>query len=236
MKVGAWQRSVLHNARLHRRRIALGKAAALVPIGIGQRRGAGGVEPGDLRGGQVPAHRAEVLAQLLLVAGADDHRRHRRPLQAASSARSAARSCRSRGPPRRARRRPDRHIRRAPAGRCRSTSLLLQPADLRQRLAAADLAGQPPPAQRAPDDRADPSDPAPAASAPIRSRARRANNRPGGRRSEPGRTSPRRPATSSNASRKNSSSRCSGSCRRAPGRRACASTSSTGVMASKPCS
>ena len=56
---------------LYRRRIALGKAT-LVPVGIGRRGGAGGVEPGDLLGGQVPADGAEVLAQLLLVAGADD--------------------------------------------------------------------------------------------------------------------------------------------------------------------
>ena len=137
-----------------RRRVALGEAA-LVPVGIGRRRGAGGVEPGDLLRRQVPADGAEVLAQLLLVAGADDDVRDASAAGAASSARSAAPSCRSPWRPRRGRRRPGRGTRRRPAGRCRSTSLLWSRLVSRQRLAAADLAGEPAPAERAPDDRAD---------------------------------------------------------------------------------
>ena len=93
-------------------------------------------------------------------------------------------------------------------------SLLVQAAGLRQRLAAADLAGQPAPAERAPDDRADALVERRAASAPTRSRGRPASSTPGARRSGPGRTSRRPPATSSGASRRSSSSRCSGSCRR----------------------
>src|ERR1700736_5813541 len=56
---------------LNRGRIALGEAA-LVPIGIGERLAARLVERRDLFVGQGPAGRAEVLPQLLFVAGADD--------------------------------------------------------------------------------------------------------------------------------------------------------------------
>ena len=115
---------------------------------------AGGVQRGDLRRGQVPADGAEVLAQLLLVARADDHGRHGRPLE-----QPVERDLRHglAGLP------GDRvegvddpvevlvgHLR-PDVGR----DLAPQAARLRQRLAAADLAGQPAPAERAPDDRAD---------------------------------------------------------------------------------
>ena len=46
----------------------------LVPVGVGERDGAGGVELGDLLGGEVPADGGEVGAELLFVAGADDER------------------------------------------------------------------------------------------------------------------------------------------------------------------
>src|SRR5690242_17085358 len=61
-------------------RVPLGEAP-LVPVGIGQWRAAGGVEPGHLLGREVPADGPEVLPQLLLVPGADDDRRDRGPLE-----------------------------------------------------------------------------------------------------------------------------------------------------------
>ena len=45
---------------------------ALVPVGVDRLRVAGGVELGDLFFGEIPAERAEILAELLLVAGAHD--------------------------------------------------------------------------------------------------------------------------------------------------------------------
>ena len=51
--------------------VAIGELA-LVPVGIGGLRFAGGVEFGDLFFGEIPADRAEILAELLLVAGAHD--------------------------------------------------------------------------------------------------------------------------------------------------------------------
>jgi len=62
-----------------RRRIALGEAA-LVPVGVGQRHRAGRVQSRDLGGGQAPADGTEIVAQLVLVAGADDDVGYGRPL------------------------------------------------------------------------------------------------------------------------------------------------------------
>ena len=60
-------------AGLHQSWIAL-QELALMPIGIGEGEFAGGVETGDLGGGERPADSTEVLAELLLVARADDER------------------------------------------------------------------------------------------------------------------------------------------------------------------
>src|SRR5687768_15611538 len=70
-------------ARSDGRRVQQGEAVlgAVRVVGIGDRAGAGGVEPGDLVGRQGPADGAEIVAQLRLVAGPDDHRRHGRPPQ-----------------------------------------------------------------------------------------------------------------------------------------------------------
>src|SRR5262245_11731421 len=62
------------------RRIPL-RELSLVPVGIRRGRGAGGVQPGDLRRREIPADGAEVLAQLLLVARADDDAGDGRPLE-----------------------------------------------------------------------------------------------------------------------------------------------------------
>ncbi len=99
--------------------------------------------------------------------------------------------------------------------------LALEPAGLRQRLAAADLAGEPAPAERAPDDRADLLVEGQRHQLPL---VVAADQRVIGLVGDVARQAvlaPRRPATSSGASRRSSSSRCSGSCRPAPGRRAC---------------
>src|SRR5579863_7390709 len=66
--------------RLHRQRITL-REPALVPIRISGRHRARRIELRDLLGRQVPADRAEILAQLLFIARADQHRRDRGPLQ-----------------------------------------------------------------------------------------------------------------------------------------------------------
>ncbi len=50
-------------AGLHRFGVEVGELA-LMPIGIGERDFAGGVQPGDLRWGERPAHSAEILAKL----------------------------------------------------------------------------------------------------------------------------------------------------------------------------
>ncbi len=134
----------------HRRRIAVGKGRALVPIGIGQRHLARGVELCDLVLGQGPADRAEIFAQLRLVARADDQRRDRGALQQPV----------------------ERDLRDALAGllrdlvdgiddaidvlvRHRRAELrrLGQAAHFGLRLAAADLAGEASPAERRPDHR-----------------------------------------------------------------------------------
>src|SRR5260221_512810 len=57
------------------------REAALVPVRISQRRGAGGIEFRNLRRRQVPAERTELLAQLLFVSRTDDDRGDRRALQ-----------------------------------------------------------------------------------------------------------------------------------------------------------
>ena len=138
--------------------------------------------------------------------------------------------------PRRARRPPGTGTRRAPAGPCRPRAGSAAGSSSRQRLAAADLAGEPAPAERAPDDRADLLVERERHQLPlvvaadervvrlVRDVARR------------GRSARRRRATSSGASRRSSSSRCSGSCRRAPGRRACRAPPRPASCASKPCS
>src|SRR5215470_9817255 len=63
-----------------RRRIALGEAA-LMPVGIGQRGRARCVQLRNLFRRQVPADGTEILAQLLLIARADDDVRDGWPLQ-----------------------------------------------------------------------------------------------------------------------------------------------------------
>ncbi len=64
----------------HRRRIPF-LEHCLVPIRIRLRPFARGVELGDLFGRELPADGIEILPQLLFVASADDHRRHRRATQ-----------------------------------------------------------------------------------------------------------------------------------------------------------
>ena len=67
-------------SRLHERLIsdhsitAFAVGGALVPIGIGRWQRTGTVETGDLFGGQLPADCAKILAKLLFVACAKDHR------------------------------------------------------------------------------------------------------------------------------------------------------------------
>ena len=99
-----------------------------------------------------------------------------------------------------ARRRRDTGARRPPAAR--SCAVSCSRLVCGQRLAAADLAGEAAPAERAPHDRADALVERRAASAPIRSRGRSASSRPGGRRSARSRSGRRPPATSSAASRR----------------------------------
>ena len=57
--------------------IPLGVSRSLVPVGIRRICGARGVELGDLFRGQAPADCAQILAELLLVACAEDDRRDR---------------------------------------------------------------------------------------------------------------------------------------------------------------
>src|ERR1051325_4664370 len=59
--------------RLDRRRVAFDETS-LVPVRIRWRHGAGGVEAGDVVRRQRPAGCAQILLQLLLGAGPDDHR------------------------------------------------------------------------------------------------------------------------------------------------------------------
>jgi len=60
-------------SRLHGQGVALSELA-LMPVGISRRRCAGLVQRGYLFGGQSPAESAQVLAELLLVARADNER------------------------------------------------------------------------------------------------------------------------------------------------------------------
>src|SRR5579862_1039904 len=64
---------------LDRRRVPF-LEAELMPVGVGSGNGAGVVEPGDLVSCQSPADSAEVLAELLFVASAEDNGGYRRPL------------------------------------------------------------------------------------------------------------------------------------------------------------
>jgi hypothetical protein len=64
----------------YRRRIPL-RETALVPIGIDGRCGAGGVQFGDLRRGEVPAHGSQILAELVRITRADDHGGYGRSLE-----------------------------------------------------------------------------------------------------------------------------------------------------------
>ena len=64
----------------HRRGVAF-LEDGLVPIGVGQGHLAGRIQRLYLLGREVPVHGAQILAQLLLVAGADNDGGHRRPLQ-----------------------------------------------------------------------------------------------------------------------------------------------------------
>ena len=127
--------------------------AGLVPIRVRRRARAGGIKPLHLLRCQRPADGAEVLAQLLLVAGADDHAGHGRALQqpVQRDLRHAL-ACLLRDGVERVDDGVDIFIveRRSGIGR------LVQAACLGQRLAAPDLAGETPPAERAPDDRAEP--------------------------------------------------------------------------------
>src|SRR6185295_10972374 len=64
----------------YRRRIEFGEPT-LMPIWISQRGGAGGIEPGDLVRCQLPANRAQILAQLFFVARTYDDAGNTGPLQ-----------------------------------------------------------------------------------------------------------------------------------------------------------
>src|SRR6185503_15987475 len=68
------------DADSNRRRVEFGETA-LMPIGIGERRGTGGVEFCNLCRGQLPADGAQILAQLLLVASPDNNGGDGRSLQ-----------------------------------------------------------------------------------------------------------------------------------------------------------
>jgi hypothetical protein len=52
--------------------VAIGELEPLVPVGVDGLGGASGVEFGDLVFGEIPADGAEILAELLFVAGAHD--------------------------------------------------------------------------------------------------------------------------------------------------------------------
>ncbi len=56
---------------LHRRRVALGETG-LMPIWVGFRRFAGGIEPRDLLRRQIPADGAEIVLELLFITRSDD--------------------------------------------------------------------------------------------------------------------------------------------------------------------
>ena len=135
-----------------RRRVAL-REAALVPVRVGQRRRAGGVEPGDLLRRQAPADRAEVLrscsslrAPMMTVATVGRCSSQLSAIcgtvlpvsfaTASSASTTLNRYSSATGGP-------------ASASSCRAG------ASLRGRLAAADLAGEAAPAERAPHHRAD---------------------------------------------------------------------------------
>ena len=62
--------SLLENVGSDRGRVSLEEF--LVEIGVGQWNGAGGVEAGDLFGGECPAKGTEVLQELFFVSRADD--------------------------------------------------------------------------------------------------------------------------------------------------------------------
>ena len=120
-------------------------------VRVGQRARAGGIQPGDLLGGERPADRLQVLPKLLFVARTDNHARHRRSLQ-----QPVERNLRHRFSGL-ARHRIERvhHVEQVGILDLRAlVRSLVQPARRRQRRAAAELTGQPAPAERAPDHRA----------------------------------------------------------------------------------
>src|SRR5947208_2509583 len=63
------------------RRIAIAGGLALVPIRIGQRDLAGGIQLADLFGSEIPARGTQILPELLFVASADNDRSDGRALQ-----------------------------------------------------------------------------------------------------------------------------------------------------------
>jgi hypothetical protein len=126
----------------------------LMPIGIDRRFVTGGIQLGDLCRREAPVHGSQILAQLVRIACADDHRGNGRPMEQPV----------------------DRDLRHSFAGlfrhivdgvhnpmnvfigqgrTCVDDGLTVKATDFRKRLPAAYLPGQTAPAERTPDDRAD---------------------------------------------------------------------------------
>src|ERR1700733_2567379 len=130
-------------AASNRRRVTLGETA-LMPIGIGSWPVAGSVELFHLLGRKRPADRAEIVAQLLFVAGADDDAGYGRALQQPIQGNLRDGSARFIGDVV-----EGIHdlVQIVVVDLWAGVAGLVQPACLRQRLAAADLTGEPAPAE-----------------------------------------------------------------------------------------
>ena len=137
---------------LHGRGITFGELT-LMPVGVGQRNGTGSVESRNLFGGQRPSHCAKILAELSLIACTQNERADRGPCeQPTQSYLWDGLADLFRNGLERVHHVVQVFFRdlRAVVGR----RLGIQAADFGLRRGAADLAGEPSPAQRAPDHRA----------------------------------------------------------------------------------
>src|SRR5882724_1999496 len=123
-----------------------------MPVGIGQRGRTRGVQLRDLFRRQVPTDGTEILARLFLVARADDDIRNSRSLQQPVQGDLRHALAGFLGDPVE---RIDDAVEVFLGYRRAVVRRGVQTADLRHGLAAPEVAGEPPPAERAPDDGAD---------------------------------------------------------------------------------
>ncbi|MCY1508738.1 hypothetical protein D9M68_430580 [compost metagenome] len=140
--------------RLDERGVDAGKPflAVIGEVGIGRRRLARFIEPGDLFRRQRPADGTKVLAELLLVAGADDDARNGRAPQEPVDGDLRNRLAGLLG---QLAEHVDDIVELAVVDGRAVSGRIVQAASFRPGLAAADLAGEAAPAERAPDQRAD---------------------------------------------------------------------------------